>query len=261
MNVYHQEIEKWHIKSSDEPGMHHVIKPLEQDCQTVNIFRLNLEAGSSYALASGIFEMNPVLIKGKAVISGVALEASLDKFDSFYIPGKSDVQITAKEDAVFYIGAANCDGVGKPFVRKYDSELPLGEIHQFHGEGSGKREVFFTLNPEVPASRLICGLTWGADGNWTSWPPHQHENDLEEVYCYFDMEAPKYGLHISYLNGQSIDDAVIHIVQSSSMVLAPKGYHPTVATPDTQNTYLWVLASFSSEQRRYDLAKTDPKFV
>ncbi len=72
--------------------------------------------------------------------------------------------------------------------------------------------------------RLICGLTWSRQGTWISWPPHQHEKDLEEVCCYFDMDAPKMGMHISYLESGGREDMVVHPVQSGTMVLAPRWY-------------------------------------
>jgi 5-deoxy-glucuronate isomerase len=50
-------------------------------------------------------------------------------------------------------------------------------------------------------------------------------------------------------------------VQTGSMVLAPCGYHPTVASPGTRNAYLWILASFRPESRRYDLAVLDPAYA
>ena len=159
------------------------------------------------------------------------------------------------EDCSIYIGAAKCEGYGKPFVRKMDMSLPLGDIHQIHGEGSGSREVMFTLAPQDAASRLICGVTWSGDGAWTSWKPHQHEKDLEEVYCYFDTEK---GLHYSYNSGESFADATAYVITDGDMVIAPKGYHPTCAIPDSKNTYFWVLAAKSHAQRRYDLAVTDP---
>ena len=43
------------------------------------------------------------------------------------------------------------------------------------------------------------------------------------------------------------------------MVLAPRGYHPTVAMPGTTNAYFWALAAFNNESRRYDLAVSDPQ--
>ena len=177
--------------------------------------------------------------------------------DSFYIPGDSFLNITAVEDTSIYIGAAKCEGYGKAFVRHIDFSLPVGDIHQIHGNGSGQREVMFTLAPSDSASRLICGITWSADGQWTSWPPHQHEKDLEEVYCYFDIK--KYGFHFSYTTDQKFSDAYSHIITDGSMVQAPVGYHPTAAIPGSKNIYFWVLAAHSHSQRSYDLAITDPE--
>ena len=175
-------------------------------------------------------------------------------------PANTSVRIEAVDDSIFYIAGAECSGIGEPSFRKFDISLPIGDIHQIHGSGAGQREVMFTLDPKTPASRLICGLTWGGTGTWTSWPPHQHENDLEEAYCYFDMPYPKFGLHLSYLKSGEVEDVVAHVVHSGTMVLAPCGYHPTVASPSTRNAYFWALAAFTPESRSYDLAVIDPVY-
>jgi 5-deoxy-glucuronate isomerase len=253
-------MEEWKVTSDTSEGFHECIIPGKQDCKVVHIYRLNLNKGSKYTLKSNDLEMNPVLLKGRAHVACDAFETDMDKLDSFYITGNMEVEIEALEDLTFYIGAAICEGYGKPFFRKFDPDLPLGEIHQIHGEGVGQREVFFTLNPEKDSSRLLCGLTWGGNGSWTSWPPHQHEKDLEEAYCYFDMDEPRFGFHMSYLKSGEVEESVAHVVRSGDMVLAPVGYHPTVASPGTQNTYFWVLAAHSHESRRYDLAVLDPVY-
>jgi len=247
----------WHRRSPEAEGMFKVISPEQGDTRYSTVYRLNLAKGKEYTLETDGMEMNPVVVKGSATIKGT-LEATIGKYDSFYLPGKTSVTITATEDLSLYIGAAVCEGYGIPFVRKYASNLPIGEIHQIHGRGSGKREVFFTLNPEMEASRLICGITWSDDGQWTSWPPHQHESDLEEVYCYFDMRSA--GLHFSYLKDAKFDTSEANVVRNGSMVVAPVGYHPTVACPGSRNVYLWILTAHSHEQRRYDLAVEDPDF-
>ncbi len=256
-----QIMETWKIQSPDEEGFFEVVSPQKSDCRAVYIFRLNLSAGKSYTLASGALEMNAALLAGRASVKSDGFDAVMEKLDSFYVPGNSTVEITAHEKIIMYIGGAVCDGFGKPFFRKFDISLPIGDIHQIHGSGVGEREVMFTCDPGAPASRLLCGLTWSRQGTWTSWPPHQHENDLEEVYCYFDMDAPKAGLHMSYLKPGGFAESVVHTVTSGTMVLAPRGYHPTVATPGTINAYFWVLAAFSHESRRYDLAVPDPAFA
>ena len=158
---------------------------------------------------------------------------------------------------------AEDDGVGEDSYRIYDPDLPIGDIHQIHGSGMGEREVSFTLDPGTKASRLICGITWGNVGAWTSWPPHQHENDLEEAYCYFDRDekTPCIGMHYSYLESGRFDDAVVHTVKDGTVVIAPYGYHPTSSTPAGRNAYFWALAAFRPTSRRYDLAVLDPAYA
>lgn len=255
-------LNSWRVQSPDSWGFHEVITPKNSECSVDQIFRLNLKKGNAFTLKSHELELHGVLIAGKAKLSKhpVLDGTEMDKFDSFYIPGHNEVTITAQEDCIFYIPGAICEGYGKPFFRKFNPDLPIGDMHQIHGSGSGQREVIFTLAPTDPASRLICGLTWSGDGTWTSWPPHQHEKYLEEVYCYFDMPKPKFGFHISYLKSGDVDNMVVHKVYSGTMVQAPAGYHPTAASPGSRNIYLWVLAAFSHDVKRYDLAELDPAY-
>lgn len=251
-------LQNWQISTPREKGFFEVVKPGQNDCKVLHFFRLNLSGGERFTLKSDQLELNAALVKGKADLKSVYFNVSLEKLDSFYLPGEAEVQLTAIQDSVFYIGGAAFEGIGSPFFRKYQKDLPLGEIHQIHGSGAGEREVFMTLNPETPASRLICGYTWGKPGGWTSWPPHQHEKHLEEVYCYFDMPDAACGFHLSYLEPGQFGSSHFHPVKDGDLVLAPRGYHPTVASPKTRNTYFWILAAFTPESRRYDLAEADP---
>ena len=252
-------LEGWRVQSPDVPGFHEVIIAGKADCKAISMFRLNLPKGQSHEVGNARLELNAVLISGAArLTSGPLAGKTLKRFDSFYLPGAVSSTLEAAEDCVFYIAGALYEGIGVPFFRVYDDSLPIGDIHQIHGSGAGRREVMFTLDPKTPASNLICGLTWGGVGAWTSWPPHQHEKDLEEAYCYFDMPHPKFGLHLSYLKSGEYGDIVAHPVWSGTMVLAPQGYHPTVASPAAQNAYFWCLASFKPSSRRYDLAVLDP---
>lgn len=253
-----ERMEKWKFLSPEDHGLHPVIVPGQADCEQVYVYRLNLSAGQQYTLKTEDKEMNAACVKGSASVSWGAVEEACGKLDSFYVIKDMEVRIEAVEDTVFYIGAAVDEGYGSPFFRKFDPDLPIGDIHQIHGQGVGRREVFMTVNPEASSSRLLAGLTWGGNGAWTSWPPHQHEKDLEEAYCYFDMDAPHFGLHLSYVEPGDIHHVVAHTVNSGTFILAPRGYHPTVGSPGTRNAYFWVLAAHSHESRRYDLAVSDP---
>ena len=54
------------------------------------------------------------------------------------------------------------------------------------------------IGKNVEAGRILAGVTFIAPGNWTLWPPHEHAQMLEEVYVYFDMPAPAFGIQLVY---------------------------------------------------------------
>jgi 5-deoxy-glucuronate isomerase len=254
-------MQNWNVVSPEEEGFHEVVSPRTGVCRVLQFFRLNLRAGAKYRLASATLEMNVVLVSGSARFRGEKLSGRLEKLDSLYLPAGPGVELEANADCIFYLPAAPYEGIGSEFFRKYQTGLPVGEIRQVHGRGPSSREVFFTINPEIPASRLICGYAFGGEGSWTSWPPHDHGDHLEEVYCYFDMPAPRMGVHFSYLEPGKLLGGAAHMVRNGHVVLIPRGYHPTVALPGGSNTYLWAMASLSHESRRYDLAVPDPVFA
>ena len=242
-------------------GFHVVISPETYPSKCTYIFRLNMRKGDTYCLNSEKLEMNAVLIQGK-VKAEIADEAmTLNRLDSFYIPGDCRATLSAEEDSAFIIGGAPYDGIGKPVFKAFVSNLADRTDWQVHGAGAGRRDVFFTLGDDIEASRLICGLTWGGDGAWTSWPPHQHEENLEEAYCYFDMPEPMAGMHYSYQTNTRFSTMRADTVSSGHVILVPDGYHPTCATPGTRNAYFWVMSAYSHAQRSYHLSINDANYT
>lgn len=252
---------EWKYSSSDEPGFHTVISPDNSPCKITWVFRLNLPKGERHELSFPELELNAGIVSGIVSLDGISSQEAIDpdlrlsKLDSFYLPGGQSVNIIAREDAVLYIGGGPWEGEGTFFVRTFDAALPIGDIHQIHGEPPYEREVFMTLDQFTPASRMINGFTWGAAGAWTSWPPHQHSKELEEVYCYYDIEAPHAALHLSSRYPGTIE--AVHPVSSGDFVVVPEGYHPTVAMPGVRSSYFWVMVAHNRLVRRYDLAKAD----
>lgn len=249
---------QWKLETATESGLHLAVSPKSGLTKSLWAYRINLKKNESYTLDSGELELAFAMIKGAAAVSIGGVEYDIAQFDTFYLPGATKAVIQAKDDVFMYGGGALYEGVGKVFVHKFDGGLPIGDVRQVHGKPPYKRDVYMTLGPHVPASRLICGLTWSEGGAWSSWPPHQHEKDLEEAYCYFDMDAPHFGMHLSYV--ESGKPTCAHIVQTGDIVLAPMGYHPTVAAPCNKNCYYWILAAHSLKSRRYDLAVNDPAY-
>jgi len=248
----------WKYSSPEAEGFYEIITPEKSACKITWIYRLNLNRGNSYILQKEELELNAVVIYGKIEVEFQSKKELLEKFDSFYLPGKSSAKLTALEDCAVFIGGSICEGKGRFFTRKYDLSIPLGEIHQIHGKPPYEREVFMTLAQEDRGSRLICGITHGQPGMWTSWPPHQHTKDLEEVYCYFDIPAPKKAFH--FASRKEGEFEFVHPVSSGDCVVVPEGYHPTCGMPGVKSCYFWVMAAHSPESRRYDLALNDPNF-
>ena len=252
-------LSQWKIKTSAESGLQLITSPEAGMTKSLWAYRLNLKKGETIEINDAKLELTFVVIKGSASVSIEGKDYDLGVYDSFYLPGKTKAVVNASEDVFMYGGGAVYESIGSVFVHKYNSELPIGNVRQIHGEKPYRRDIYMTLGPDVPASRLICGLTWSDEGAWSSWPPHQHENDLEEAYCYFDMDAPNFGIHVSFLKSGKPTHA--QIVQSGDVVLAPKGYHPTAAAPSNKNNYFWILAAHSNKSRRYDLAVNDPAYI
>ena len=252
---------EWKRTSPTAPGFHTVAVPGESPFRSTHLYRLNLDTGQQHTLVMPGIELVAAVISGTVQLQHEARDITLTKGDVFYMPGGQKAMITAVETAVLYVGGAVCEGIGAFHVRHLDLSLPIGEIHQIHGTTPYEREVFMSLDPATPASRLIAGFTWGSPGGWTSWPPHQHEADLEETYWYFDIPADKTAFHICYTMAQSISEAVAHPVGSGDCGLVPAGYHPTVAPPGVRSIYFWILVAHSHASRSYELAVPDSRHV
>lgn len=249
---------QWKYISPEVEGFHEVIAPQNSPCKASWFFRLNLAKGKKHQLLNRNLELNAALVKGAAKIHFNNQSDILNKLDSFYLPANQAVVLEALENVVIYIGGGLYEGKGSFFTRKFDSALPLGNIRQVHGQDPYRRDVFMTLAQQDEASRLICGITMGDEGKWTSWPPHQHTKDLEEIYIYFDIPSPKTAFHFASRKPGKVE--YVHPVSDGHAVVIPEGYHPTCGMPGVKSCYFWIMAAHSPASRRYDLAINDPHF-
>src|SRR5439155_167953 len=101
------------------------------------------------------------------------------------------------------ICGARCERRREPvLVRPEDVEIEV------RGAGNATRQINHILKPEFPAERLLVVEVFTPSGNWSSYPPHKHDEDdppgevvLEETY-YFKSDAfavqklysPRHGL-------------------------------------------------------------------
>jgi 5-deoxy-glucuronate isomerase len=122
------------------------------------------------------------------------------------------------------------------------------------GAGNTQRLVRPLLPASRPAERLILSETIVPGGNWSSYPPHKHdtgdpphETYLEETYYHRFRPMQGFGFQRVYSADGSLDEAMT--VQDGTLVLVPRGYHPTVTAPGYDQYYLNVMAGPVREWR------------
>ena len=106
----------------------------------------------------------------------------------------------------------------------------------------------------------MAGVTFSSEGNWTSWPPHEHANLLEEAYLYIDMPAPQFGIQMVYTDGETPE--LVQVVREGDVVLMPRGFHPNVAAPGGQINFLWMMAANrEGEDRQFGVVNVQPEYA
>ena len=133
---------------------------------------------------------------------------------------------------------------------------------EIRGGGNVTRQINKMVPPGFPASRLVVVEVYTPSGNWSSYPPHKHdehivdaagnvlEADLEEVYFY-KLDRPEgFAYQRIYTPDRTIDELIL--ARDSHLVLSPQGYHPVVAAPGYHCYYLNMLAGSAQS-----LAATD----
>jgi 5-deoxy-glucuronate isomerase len=107
---------------------------------------------------------------------------------------------------------------------------------------NNKRQVHNILPDSDPsANSLLVVEVYTESGNWSSYPPHKHDQDnlpdesfLEEIY-YHEMN-PQQGFVFQrvYTDDRLLDETMA--VEHGDVVMVPAGYHP-VGVPDGYTSY------------------------
>jgi 5-deoxy-glucuronate isomerase len=157
------------------------------------------------------------------------------------------------------IGSAAGGEVALPSARAETAREPAygaaeGVPVEVRGAGDATRQVTnFCAPGAFDTARLTAVEVLTPAGNWSSYPPHKHDQAregeavLEEIY-YFRLAGPRgFGFHRTYAADGSFDVTVT--VGDGDVFLVPRGYHgPCVATPDHDMYYLNVLAGPGAER-------------
>ena len=137
----------------------------------------------------------------------------------------------------------------RPRERSTPAYVPASAVAvEVRGGGPATRQINnFLAADAFEAERLIAVEVLTPDGNWSSFPPHKHDEHtedevpLEEIYYFRIRGEHGFGLHRTYTTDGEIDETVT--VRDGDVFLIPRGYHgPCVAAPGHTMYYLNVMA-------------------
>lgn len=159
-----------------------------------------------------------------------------------YIPRDTAATITGTAGAELAIASA-------PAAEAHAVRLvtPDDLTIESRGAGNASRQVSTPMPPSFPADRLHLVEVWTPGGNWSSFPPHKHEHDvegeaeLEETY-YYRLRDPQHGWALQRVYSPERSYELDTAVRDGDICLMPWGYHTTVAAHGHDLYYLNVLA-------------------
>ena len=205
---------------------------------------------------TGGFEMLVLPLSGSCTVScegeTFELHGREDVFtrvtDFAYLPREATATVTGA--GRFALPAARCQQRLTPRYGPAE-KVPV----ELRGAGRASRQVNNFCTPEgFPyAEKLIACEVLTPGGNWSSYPPHKHDEErpgecaLEEIY-YFEVDGGGMGYQRVYgTAGRPID--VLAEVRTGDAVLIPYGWHgPSMAAPGYDLYYLNVMAGPSPER-------------
>lgn len=205
-------------------------------------------------------ETGLVCLSGKATVQASGQKFELDHYDSVYVPRDVPIEVSSSTGAD--LAEFSCEVAGTypvRFVRYADLAQQDGMTFATGGP-TNSRKVNMLLAKNIEAGRLLLGFTHSDPGNWTSWPPHEHGAILEEIYVFFEMPAPAYGIQLVYNDTQYPE--LVTVVREGDAVLMPSGYHPNVSVPGHRIAFLWAMAAHREvEDRKYGVVNVQPGFM
>ncbi|MGA7293377.1 MAG: 5-deoxy-glucuronate isomerase [Terriglobales bacterium] len=204
-------------------------------------------------------ETGLICLTGSATVRIGTANFDFVQYDSIYIPRESEVEVST--DAQVDLAEFSADVENHyPLQFVPYTDISMDPSLKFTAGSPGqRRHLNICLGKNVQAGRLVAGFTFSEPGNWTSWPPHEHARMLEEMYVYFNMPAPAFGLQLVYTDTEYPE--LIVPVRDGDAVLMPSGYHPNVSVPGHSIGFLWAMAAHrEKEDRQFGVVNVQPEF-
>jgi 5-deoxy-glucuronate isomerase len=224
---------------------------------------LELTPGAAHAFVTGPDELLVLPLAGGCVVACDAERFEVtgranvfDRVTDFvYVPRDARVEVASPGGGRFALPSAQAR---RRLPARYGAaeDVPV----ELRGAGQASRQVNNFCRPDsFEADKLIAVEVLTPGGNWSSWPPHKHdeerplkETQLEEVY-YFEIsghdDTEGVGYQRVYSSGPDRRIDVCAEVRTGDVVLVPYGWHgPSMAAPGYDMYYLNVMAGPGEER-------------
>jgi 5-deoxy-glucuronate isomerase len=173
---------------------------------------------------------------------------------ALYLPRETSFEVEVAGEVA--LCRARCERRREPvLITPDDIEIEV------RGAGNATRQINHIVKPEFPAERILVVEVYTPSGNWSSYPPHKHDEDhgdreavLEETYYFRTRHEPPgaFAVQRLYSPAHALDLTVT--VRDGDLLLVPWGYHTTAAAHGHDLYYLNALAG----DRRTMAAADDP---
>lgn len=241
------------VHPTGSAGKVHDITPESAGWGYVGFGLYRLSKGETVAEPTGATEVILVLVEGRARIGGGdqdfgELGNRKDVFEKtpphcVYVPNGSDWSATATSDCTLAVCAA--PGSGNHLAQIIG---PAGIDTVTRGKGANTRHInTIAMEERDLADSLLVTEVFTPTGNWSSYPPHRHDEDnypemtyLEETYYHRLNPAQGYGHQRVWTEDGSLDETMT--VHNHDVVLVPKGHHPCGVPWGYEMYYLNVMA-------------------
>jgi 5-deoxy-glucuronate isomerase len=241
-------------------GRHISITPENSAMKHLIYGRIILDTETPTArFSTGKLETGLICLSGECSINADGQTNQIAQYDSIYLPRDTQVEISTGTAVDLVECSSEVDTKYPLQVVRYADVEKDGSLKFKTGGASNSRTVNITLGKNIEAGRILAGFTTSEPGHWTSWPPHEHASMLEELYVYYDMPAPSFGVQFVYTNPD--EPEFIGVVRDGDAVIMPKGFHPNVSVPGHPINFVWMMAAHREvEDRQFGVVTVQPGF-
>ena len=256
------------IRNNLKSGYNSVVGAGHPGMKLAQLAMVNLGAGESHEESLRDRELVGVILTGTCSVTtdrdgaawndiGGRTSVFEEKATAFYLPVGAKFRLEAKNDCSVALCTAPSQLESEPFLVR-PQDVCVGHS----GVGYYRRDVCDIIRSEHRCQHLLVGETYHPPGNWSSYPPHRHEQDnppleskQEEIYHFRISPASGFGVQWIYSDDRSVD--AVYVLHDGDTMVIPSGYHPLAVAPGHRMYYLWVMAG----NKRELIRREDPAYA